>query len=80
MNRCIYNQGCRVRAGGFGWSRMPNNTGMRSRIFCPTPSPGSQLDQFLQHTLKLGIPVETVQFILKLLLNQRFLAVYHDFH
>jgi len=28
---------------------------------------------------KLGIPVEMVQFLLKLLFNKRFLAVYHDF-
>jgi len=48
--------------------------------FCPTPTPEVQLDHFLHHTLKLGIPVEIVQFILKLLLKQRFLAVLHDFH
>jgi len=35
---------------------------------------------FSDHTSKLGIPVEMVQFLLKLLLKQRFLAVYHDFH
>jgi len=35
---------------------------------------------FLHHTLKLGIPVEMVEFLLKLLLKQIFLAVYHDFH
>jgi len=28
----------------------------------------------------LEIPVEMVQFLLKLLLQQRFLAVHHDFH
>ena len=54
----------------FGWSW--------SRIFCPTPD--IHLDHFLHHILKLGIPVEMVQFILKLLLKQRFLAVHHDFH
>ena len=47
-------------------------------IFCPTPD--VQLDHFLHHTPKLGIPVEMVQFLLELLLKQRFLAVYHDFH
>jgi len=31
-------------------------------------------------TLKLGIPVEMIQFLLKLLLKQIFLAVHHDFH
>ena len=60
----------------FGWSRISNNTG--SRIFCPTPD--VQLDHFLCHTLNLGVPVEMVQFLLKLLLNRGFLAVHHDFH
>jgi len=46
----------------FGWSRTPNNTG--SRIVCPTPD--VQLDHYLHHTPKLGIPVEMVQFLLKL--------------
>jgi len=41
---------------------------------CPT------LDHFLHHTPKLGIPVEMAQFLLKLLLKQGFLAVYHNFH
>jgi len=45
-----------------------------SRIFFPTPD--VQLDYFLHQTLKLRIPVEMVQFLLK----QRFLAVHHDFH
>ena len=63
----------------FGWSRIPDNTGSESRIFCPTPTPDVQLDHFLHHTHKLQ-PVEMVQFRLKLLLKQRFLAVYHDFH
>jgi len=34
----------------------------------------------LHHTLRLGIPFEIVQFLLELLLKQRFIAVYHDFH
>jgi len=49
-------------------------------FFCLTPTPDVPLDYFLHHTPKLGIPVELVQFLLKLLLKQRFLAVYHDFH
>ena len=49
-------------------------------FFCPTPTLDIQLDHFLHHPLKLGIPVETAQFLLKLLLKQRFLAVHHDFH
>jgi len=62
----------------FGWcrSRIPNNTG--SRMFCPTPD--VQLDHFLHHTPKLGIPIEMVQLLSKLLLKQRFLAVHHGFH
>jgi len=47
-------------------------------IFCPTPD--VQLDKSLHHTPKLGIPAEKVQFLLKLLLKQRFLAVHHDLH
>ena len=49
-----------------------------SDFFCPTPD--VYLDHFLRHTPKLGIPVEMVQFHLKLLLTQRFPAVHHDFH
>jgi len=49
-------------------------------FFCPTPTPDVKLDYFLHHTLKLGIPVEMVQFLLKLLLKQRYLAVHHNFH
>jgi len=37
-------------------------------FFCPTPD--VQLDHFQNHTLKLGILVEMVQFVLKLLLKQ----------
>jgi len=62
------------------WSQIPNNTRSRSRIFCPTPTPDIQLDHFLHHTPNLGIPVEIVKFLLKLLLKQRFVAVNHDFH
>ena len=46
-------------------------------LFCPTLD--VQLDHFLHHTPKLGIPVEMVQFLLKLFLKQGFLAVHHDF-
>jgi len=47
-------------------------------FFCPTPD--VHLDHFLHNIPKFGIPVETVQILLKLLLKQRFLAVCHDFH
>jgi len=70
---------CRRFLGEVG-SQIPKNTGRRSRIFCPTPTPEVQLDHFLHHTLKLRIPVEMVQFLLKLLLKQRILAVYRYFH
>ena len=73
-------QACGVGAGigvvrsrsffGWSWSRIPNNTGSRSRIFCPTPTPDVQLDHFLHHILKLRIPVEMVRFLLKLLLKE----------
>ena len=49
-------------------------------FFCPTTTPDVPWDHYLHHTRKLGIPVEMVQFLLKLLLKQRFLAVHHDFH
>jgi len=52
----------------FGWSRISDNTGSWSRIFCPTPPPDIHLDH-LHHTPKMGIPVEMVQFFLKLLLK-----------
>jgi len=37
------------------------------------------MDHFLHKTPKLGIRVEVVQFLLKLFLKRRFLAVQHDF-
>jgi len=51
----------------FGWSgnRMPNNTGSRSRFF------------FVRLQMS---NVEMVQFLLKRLLKERFLAVHHDSH
>jgi len=52
--------------------------GVRVQFFCPTQD--VQLGHFLYHTLKLGIPVEMVQFLLKLFLKQRLLAVHHDFY
>jgi len=63
--------------GGVGFL---TTLGVGVGFFCPTPD--VQLDHFLHHTLKLEIPVEMVQFILKLLLKQIFLAVHmhHDFH
>ena len=49
-------------------------------FFCRTPTLDIQLDHFLDHSPKLGIGVEMEQFLLKLLLKQRFLAVYHNFN
>ena len=45
-------------------------------MFCPTPTSEVQSDHFLHYTPKLGIAVEMVQYLLKLLLKQRFLAVH----
>ena len=47
-------------------------------LFRPTPTPDVQLDHFLHHTAKLGILVEMVEFLLKLLLKH-IIAVHHDF-
>ena len=45
-----------------------------------TPTPDVQLNHFLHRTTKLGIPVETMQFLFKLLLKQIIFTVCHDFH
>jgi len=66
------NQGCKV---GFLIT-----LAVGARLFYLTLTSDGQLDHFLHHTPKLGIPVEMVQFLLKLLLKQIFLSVYHDFH
>ena len=65
--------------GGFGVGFL---TKLRVGVgfLCPNLTLDVHLDNFLHHTSKLGIPVEMVQFLLKLLLEQRFLAVHHDFH
>jgi len=41
---------------------------------------GSPIGSLLHHTPKLGIPIESVQYLIKLLLKYIILAVYHDFH
>ena len=74
------NQGCGI--GGF-WGvgvEFLTTLGVGVVFFCPTPIADVQLDHFLHHTPKLGIPVEMVQFLLKLLLKQTILAVHPDFH
>jgi len=63
--------------GGVGFL---TTLGVGVGFFCPTPTSDVQLDLFLHHTHEMGILVEIVQFLLKLLLKQRFLAVHHDFH
>ena len=78
-SRAAVSESSRKESKVIVWSRISDNTGSRSRIFCPIPTPDVQLDLFLHHTPKMGILVEMVQFLLKLLLKQRFLAVYHDF-
>ena len=57
------------------WSRSRRFLGgVGVGFFCPIPD--VQSDHYLNRTLKLGIPVEMVQFLLKLLLKQRSLAVH----
>jgi len=64
---CSY-QGCVVGAGvvrsrGFlGGVGCLTTLGAEVRFFCSAPTLDVQLDHFLHHTLKLGIPVEMVQF------------------
>jgi len=74
---------CRSRKESevFGWSRCrnPNNARSRSRSRNVLSDSGSPIDLFFHHTSKLGIPIEMVQFRLKIL-KQRILPVYHDFH
>jgi len=48
--------------------------------FKRSPTPDMQLLHFLHHPPKLEIRVEMLQFLLKLLLNLRFLAVHHHFY
>jgi len=62
---------------GVGFLKTP---GVGVGNFCPTLTLDVHLDNFLHHTLKLGIPIEMAKFFLKLLLKPRFLAVHHDFH
>ena len=75
---------CRKESEVFGWSRnrIPKNSRSRcrSRILCPTLTPDVQLNHFLHHTPELGIPIEMVQIVFKLLLKQWILALYHNFH
>jgi len=61
--------------GGVGFL---TTLGVGVGFFCPTPD--VQLDNFLHYTPKLRIPVEMVQYLLKLLLKERIRAVHHDFH
>ena len=44
-----------------GGVRFLTTLGAGVRFFCPTP--GVELDHFLYHTPKLGIPIEMVQFV-----------------
>jgi len=50
----------------FGWNRIPNNAGSRSRCRIFLSDSGSPIGSFLDHTPKLGIPVEMVQVLSKL--------------
>jgi len=80
-----WNQGCGLDFGVsrrpevFGWSQELDSKNTRSRcrsrIFCLIPTPEVQLNPFLHCTTKFGIPVEPVQFLLKLLLKQNSCCV-----
>ena len=67
-----FDQSCRagvIRSRRFlGGVRFLTTLGVGDGCFCPTPD--AQLDHFLHHTPKLGLPVEMVQFLFKLLLKQ----------
>jgi len=54
----------------FGGIRFLTTLGVKFGFFCPALTPDVQLDHSLHHTLKLGISVEMVQFLLDLLLKQ----------
>ena len=69
----------RKESAVFGWSRIPNNTTSRRRSQMFFPTPEVKLDHFWHHTPKLGIPVEVVQFHLKLLLKPRLWSRYSNF-
>jgi len=45
--------------------RFLTTLGVGVGFVCPTPTPEVQLDHFLHHTPKLGIPVEMVRLLLK---------------
>ena len=65
----------------FGWSRIPNNTGSRSRIFfVRLQLRGSDWIIFYITLLNWEFLLKWYNFFLKLLLKQRLLAVHHDFH
>jgi len=61
--------------GGVGFL---TTLGVGVGFFCPTPE--VLFDHVLHRIPKLGIPVEMVEFLLKVLLKQRILPVYYDFH
>jgi len=83
-------QGCGVQDRSrkdsevFGRSRIPKNTRNRNRcrswIFLFDSDSVNPIESFCITLLKMGIPVEMVQFLLKLSLKQILFAVYHDFH
>ena len=74
---------CQRFLGGVGvrfLTALGVGVGVRVGLFCQTPTPEVQLDHYPHHTSNLGIPVEMVQFLLKLVLKEIILAVFYDFH
>jgi len=53
------------------WSRIPNDTSGRSRIFCPTPE--VQLDHFYITLLNWGFLLNRYNFSLNFCWNKEFL-------
>jgi len=49
-SRAAVSESSRKESKVIVWSRISDNTGSRSRIFCPIPTPDVQLDLFLHHT------------------------------
>jgi len=62
----------------FGWSRIPNNTGRRSRIFCPTLE--VQWIIFYITLLNWEFLLKWYNFFWTFFRSICFFAVHHDFH
>jgi len=57
----------------FWWSRIPNDTRGRSRIFCLTPTPEIQLDRFYITLLSWEFLLNPYNFLCNVCWNREFL-------